>query len=122
MVNRAYENLPGQWQDFANLILGLWLAISPWFLSYAEGPAWNARLTGLAIAGVAASALVAYDLGKEWLYVILGVWVIVSPWFLGDSWSGAAFHNQLGVGVLVGFLALWLAGTTKDRSGLATRR
>jgi SPW repeat len=68
MVNRGDEYLPAQWQDSANLALGLWLAISPWILPYdGQEAVWNARLIGLAIAGVAASALVAYDLGKEWL-------------------------------------------------------
>jgi hypothetical protein len=118
MDNRAHENLPAQWQDSANLVLGLWLAISPWILPYVgEGAAWNTRLTGLAIAGVAASALVAYDLGKEWLNLILAIWLIVSPWFLGYSWEGAVFYNQLGVGALV-----WLATTTKDTGGPPTWR
>jgi hypothetical protein len=122
MVNRADENLPAQWQDTANLILGLWLAISPWFLTYAgPGAAWNARLAGLAIAALAVWALVDYESWKEWVNVILAAWLIVSPWFLDSNW-GPAFYNQLGVGILVGVLALWLTSTTTDSGGLATRR
>jgi hypothetical protein len=120
MVNRADENLPAQWQDSANVVLGLWLAVSPWILPYVSpGAAWNARLTGLAIAALAVAALAAYDLWKEWANVILAIWLVISPWVLGYSWQGAVFYNQLGVGVLVGALAFWLA---TDTGGLATRR
>jgi hypothetical protein len=73
MVHRSYEHSPAQWQ--ANLILGLWPAISPWIFPYlAQGVAWNARLTDLAIVGVAAPALVAYDLWNRWLNEILAIW------------------------------------------------
>jgi SPW repeat len=123
MVNRADENLPAQWQDTANLILGLWLAISPWFLTYASpGAAWNVRLAGLAIAAFAVWALVDYEPWKEWANVILAAWLIISPWFLDTSWLGPAFYNQVSVGILVGILALWLTATTTDSGGLATRR
>jgi hypothetical protein len=121
MVNRADQNWPAKWADSANLVLGLWLGISPWILPYVgQAAAWNARLSGLAIAGVAASALVTHDLGKELLNVILGVWLIVSPWLLGYSWEGAVFYHQLGVGSLV--LTLWLATAPTDSGGFATRR
>jgi hypothetical protein len=118
MVNRADENLLAQWQDSANLVLGLWLAISPWILPNAgQGAAWNAHLTGLVIAGVAAAALAAYDVWKETVNLILAIWLIVSPWFLGYSWQGAVFYNQLGVGFLLG--TLWLATPNTDTGGLA---
>jgi hypothetical protein len=124
MVNRVDEDLPAQWQDTVNLLLGIWLAVSPWILPYADhqGAAWNARLTGVAIIAAAAAALIAYEVWKEWVNVILAAWLIASPWILGYSGVGAAFYNQLVVGLLVGVLALWLAATTTNGSGLATRR
>jgi hypothetical protein len=124
MVQRVDENLPSQWQDSVNLILGIWLAVSPWILPYAglQGPAWNARITGLAIAVAAAAALMAYEVWKEWVNVLLAAWLIVSPWVFGYSEAGAPFYNQFIVGLAVGVLALWLVATTPDRGGLATRR
>jgi SPW repeat len=45
------QKLSSQWKDTANLVLGLWLAVSPWALSYAGGttPAWNAHIAGVII-------------------------------------------------------------------------
>jgi hypothetical protein len=124
MANTVDENLPAQWQDTVNLLLGIWLAVSPWILPYADHQvaAWNARLTGVAIVAAAAAALIAYELWKEWVNVILAAWLIVSPWFLGYTGLGAAFYNQLAVGLLVGVLALWLAGTATNGGRLTTRR
>jgi hypothetical protein len=121
LANKADEKLPTQWQDTLNLMLGIWLAVSPWILPYADQqvPAWNARVAGLAIAGAATAALIAYQLWEELVNVILAAWLIVSPWFLGFSGLEAAFYNQLAVGVLVGVLALWSAATTTDGGGLA---
>jgi hypothetical protein len=124
MVQRVDENLPSQWQDSVNLILGIWLLVSPWILPYAAlpGAAWNARLTGIAIALAAGAALTTYEVWKEWVNVLLAAWLIVSPWFLGYSDVGAPFYNQFIVGLAVGILALWMVATTPDRGGLATRR
>jgi hypothetical protein len=122
MANRADENLPAQWQDALNLMLGIWLAVSPWALSYSDHqvPAWNAHATGVAIAAASAAALIAYQIWEEWVNAILAAWLIISPWFLGYSGLEAAFYNQVVVGVLVGILALWSAATTTDHGGLAT--
>jgi hypothetical protein len=120
MANKTYENLPTQWQDTLNLMLGIWLVVSPWILPYADQqvPAWNARFSGLAIAAASAAALISYQIWQEWISVILAIWLVVSPWLLGYSWLEAAFYNQLGVGVLVAVLALWSAATTSG--GLPT--
>jgi hypothetical protein len=124
MANKVDEGLPAQWQDALNLMLGIWLAVSPWALGYSDGThqlaAWNAHATGVAIAGASAAALIAYHIWEEWVNAILAAWLIVSPWFLGYSGLEAAFYNQVGVGVLVGILALWAAATTSDTGGLAT--
>jgi hypothetical protein len=124
VANKVDENLPAPWQDTVNLMLGIWLAVSPWILPYANQhvPAWNARVTGVAIAAAAAAALIAYQLWQEWVNMILAAWLIVSPWFLGFSGLEPAFYNQLAVGVVVGILALWSAATTTHGDGLAARR
>jgi hypothetical protein len=57
------DNLGAQWNDSGNLVLVLWLAVSPWALSYAfeATPAWNAHIVGLVIAVAAFTALVAFQ-------------------------------------------------------------
>ena len=110
------EKLKDQWKDAANLVFGIWLAVSPWALSYAgeTTPAWNAHAVGVIIAVAALAALLAFQLWEEWVNMALGAWLIASPFVLGFTTSVAAMWNQLIVGLLVGILATWVAVTTSD--------
>ena len=108
--------LTAQWRDVANLILGLWLVISPWALSYMTMtvPTWNAIIVGVVIAVAAIGALVAFHTWEEWVNVVLAVWLIVSPFALDYASNVTVLWNQLIVGALVGVLALWAALTTPE--------
>jgi len=111
------DRLETHWRDAANLIIGLWLAISPWALSYAMHavPTWNALIVGVIIAVAAAGALVAFHKWEEWINVALAAWLIVSAFVLEfASNSSTVLWNQLVVGVLVGILALWTAISTPE--------
>ena len=110
------EKLTHHWRDVANLILGIWLAISPWALSYMADatPAWNAYIVGIVIAVAAAAAIMAFHQWEEWTNVALAIWLIVSPFLLGYAAHATALWNQIVVGVLVGGLALWTAVTTPE--------
>jgi hypothetical protein len=88
------------------LLTGVWVALSPWFLTLQNGGT-NANtvdlISGLAVAGLAAFALVsqrgfhALQLGSG----LLGVWLIIAgpilsekfsiadPMFWSNSWAGA---------------------------------
>jgi|SRR5882724_8171243 len=102
-----------RYRDAANLILGLWLAISPLALSYMteSTPALNANIVGVIIAVAAAAALISFHKWEEWVNVALGAWLIVSPFALDFASHADALWNQIIVGVLVGGLALWTAIT-----------
>jgi ABC-type uncharacterized transport system permease subunit len=110
------DRLTTQWRDVANLILGLWLVISPWALSYMMEtiPTWNAIIVGVVIAVAAIGALVAFHKWEEWVNVVLAVWLIVSPFALDYASHTTVLWNQIVVGVLVGILALWAALTTPE--------
>jgi len=47
------------WEEWVNLVLGVWLLLSPWILGYASesGLLWASTILGLMIAGLAAMAL-----------------------------------------------------------------
>lgn len=47
------------WEEWANLILGVWLILSPWILGYAaeKGLLWNSIIVGLAITVLSGLAL-----------------------------------------------------------------
>ena len=105
------NRLTTQWKDVVNLILGLWLIVSPWELSFntVETPTWNAWVIGVVIAVAAVAALVAFNKWEEWVEAVLGLWLIVSPFLLGFSALTHATWNQIIVGVIVGVLAIWSA-------------
>jgi hypothetical protein len=90
--------------DVANLVLGLCLALSPWFVDYSGQPAQNAVISGLVIAALSIAALAAFAQWEEWLNLLLGLWVLVSPWALGFQGTTAATVH-IGVGILVAALA-----------------
>ena len=108
------DRLATHWRDAANLNIGLWLAISPWALSYAMHavPTWNALIVGVIIAVAAAGALVAFHKWEEWINVALAAWLIVSAFVPEFASNATVLWNQLVVGVLVGILALWTAIST----------
>ncbi|HEX5328361.1 MAG TPA: SPW repeat protein [Acetobacteraceae bacterium] len=109
-------------QDWINLILGIWLFISPWVLQFGSGvavsqpvagapggpihavhhAAWNAWVLGVIVGLVALSALSRVELWEEWLNLLLGAWIFASPWALGFAGViGAASWDHWVVGALV---------------------
>lgn len=104
-------NRNDQWQDIINLILGIWLFVSPWVLGYSTAgtAAWNAWIIGVVVFVLSATSLAAFRQWEEWINVVLGIWLIVSPWVLTFSTLRNAAANQVIVGIIVGLLALWCA-------------
>lgn len=122
-MSQFWEKIARQWKDVANLVLGIWLVLSPWILAYAAEPtaAWNAYVLGVIIAVAAVAALIAFHEWEEWVNAVFGAWLIVSPWVLGFSALTAAVGNQVVVGVLVGALAIWSVFTGRAHQRLATK-
>ena len=115
-MSTLIDRLTTHWRDAANLVLGLWLVISPWVLSYATEtiPTGNAFIVGVIIAVAAAAAFIAFHKWEEWVNVVLAAWLIVSPFALDYASHATILWNQLIVGALVGILALWTALTTPE--------
>ena len=115
------------WQDPLNLILGIWMIVSPWVLRYqtdmtlnavmSNAATSNAVLLGILIAAAALVALFRVMAWEEWVNVVLGVWLVISPWVLGFSSLATAMWNAVIVGIVVAVLALWALGTDKDIGG-----
>jgi hypothetical protein len=119
-MERLSESLKLHWPDGLNLLLGVWLVVSPWILGftgvkYAPG---NAYVVGVIIAVAAVSALLAFHEWEEWVNIILGVWLVITPWLFGFGTLApttetlaafAATWNFVIVGLLVVGLAAWSA-------------
>jgi K+ transporter len=97
------------WQDWLDMVLGLWLAVSPWIIDFADSDpaaARNALIVGIAIAVLSALTFLAYHVVEEWVDVILGVWLIISPWIVSGSRDAAVVADF----VIVGAVVLALSG------------
>ena len=112
------------WQDWGNLVLAVWLFISPWVLNFANaapapsgvaGPetnaSWNAWILAVIIAVVAIAAIARLMTWQQWVNLVLGVWLFISPWVLGFSGSMNAAWDHRIVGVLVALLSIWNLST-----------
>jgi len=113
-TDKFTDKMTHQWRDAANLILGVWLAVSPMALGYMTDttPALNANVVGIVIAVAAAAALISFHMWEEWVNMALAVWLIVSPFVLDYVSHSNALWNQIVVGLLVGGLALWTTVTS----------
>jgi len=118
-----------RWQDWSNLVLGLWVFASPWVLQLATATnagasgaptsnvaTWNLAAIGIAIAALAAMALFAFQAWEEWTNLTLGAWLFASPWALGFGSSTLLLWNAVIVGTLVVGLAGWALALPQDSS------
>lgn len=127
----ARRTRSNRWEDWANLVLAIWLFISPWVLQFGSGvnaqpgsepvgmvgtAAWNAWVMAVLIFLVALSAISRMELWQEWLNLIFGAWVIAAPWALGFIPLRAASADHWGVGALVFLISLWSLMAARDRS------
>ncbi|MBI2584505.1 MAG: SPW repeat protein [Rhodospirillales bacterium] len=114
------------WQDWLNVILGLWIFVLPWSVLHpmaagagattgaTVGAMWNLYIVGSLIAVVAAMALVAFKAWEEWINLVLGGWLVISPWVVGFSTSTLLMWNAVIVGALVVLFAGWSAVPASD--------
>ena len=116
-----------RWQDWANLVLAIWLFISPWVLQFGSGStvpppgaggggapiaetsnaAWNAWVLGVIVFLVALSAIGRMEFWQEWINLLLGIWVFVAPWVLGFLQLAAASWDHWVVGALIFLISIW---------------
>lgn len=96
-----------RWQDWASFALGLWLAVSPWALGYAnvEAATANAAFVGLAIALGSHFEVSFDDNTVEWFNMAAGLWLVLAPFLLGFGAEALATVNSIAVGTLVAALA-----------------
>jgi hypothetical protein len=97
--------------DVYNLVLGLFLFLSPWLFAYVRRTAsTDIWVSGALVVLVSIAAIIAFSQWDEWINLALGIWLIVSPWVLGFTHT-KAMHVSIAVGIAVAYLAileLWL--------------
>jgi len=99
------------WQDWMNAALGVWLFLSPMIgLGELESAlAWNAYISGVAIALVAVAGITSPQRFAEGVNLVLGLWVALFAIVTGSGTSAEGVYatgNQITVGAIVAVLAL----------------
>jgi hypothetical protein len=121
MVTRSRSST-GKWQDWINLILAVWLFISPWVLGFFPGGAvasmpasWTAWVLGVVIAVFSIAALYKAQPWEEWINLIAGVLLFISPLvFSYYTTTIVGMWNALIVGALVFILSIWDLNTQRE--------
>jgi hypothetical protein len=105
--------------DIYKLVLGGFVAISPWLFAFRyEGARVASVASGLLVVTLSIVALIAFADWEEWVVLALGLWLIASPWALHFP-AGAAMKIHVGTGLLLVYLAgleLWLIHYHHDPS------
>lgn len=112
-----------RWQDWVNLLLGVWLFLSPWVLAYTTAPtiaAWNAWVLGVALVVFSAIAVSMPQMWEEVINVLIGIWMIISPWVLGFTGTRSAEANAVIVGIVAIVLAAWAMTLARREPSHAT--
>jgi SPW repeat len=106
---------PQHWQDWANLLLGICVFLSPWAIGRHVGSAVisNYVIVGIATSFLAIAALVAFRPWKEWIDLVLGAWLVVSPWLVGFSAVNALMWNAVLIGAFI-IVCAWCALSDKQ--------
>jgi hypothetical protein len=96
-----------EWQDWANLLIGIWLFASPITLGFLDDPA---EVRSAVVVGFLVVAAEVFTLGplrfvEEWINIGLGAWLLLSAWALDTAPVGRV--NSLACGVLLIALAIY---------------
>jgi hypothetical protein len=96
------------WQDWTDLVLGIWLFLSPWFVGGGGSFTWNAWLLGAASVVVTIWALAApRHMAAEVIVGLFGIWLFLTPWLFGFSSLAGQAWNMWIVGILFVALPIW---------------
>jgi hypothetical protein len=98
-----------RWQDWAVLVAGLVLALTPiWFNPGTTGAVWAMVILGGGLVVLSVWSLAMPEmLASEWAHAVVGVLAFLAPWAFGFSGvSGAAWTSWL-LGAITVVLGLW---------------
>ncbi|HEY9523755.1 MAG TPA: SPW repeat protein [Thermopolyspora sp.] len=111
-----------QMADGLLMVAGLFLAISPWVVGFANLTPLtvNNLITGIAVTVLALgfSSVFGRMYGIAWVAPLIGIWTIIAPWVISGDMSNA---RTIWTNVIVGAVIL-LLGLTAQGLGMARGR
>lgn len=120
---RASITPVGQALEALAIIVGLYLAASPWIVGFNVFPtlAINNLITGIAYAVLIGGFGPAFESthARGWAASVIGLWTIIAPWCVFGS---PAIAKNVASNVVAGFLALCLALAMSSLTRVEVRR
>jgi hypothetical protein len=106
-----------RWQEWINLLLGVWMLIAPMMLGFQYQPH-EARNTAWILGGILFTFTQAANYftqpWKEGINIALGLCLVASPWVVGYLDQEIATNNAVIIGGVVIALAVWTLGLELD--------
>jgi hypothetical protein len=105
-----HDAAPARTASSVNILLGLWLIVSPWAFDYSGKSAVLCSVTVGALIALLAAARVASlhdSAGLSAINLLLAFWTVASPWAYQYGTNEGAMLNNIIVGILVASLASW---------------
>jgi hypothetical protein len=118
------------WEDWAGMLLGVLIILSPWFPTQAGHEVVDANRSyvilntftvGMLVFGLAQLEYIALQRWEEVAAIVLGLWLVASPYIFGYSGDGMLrfYDSSLGgLVVLLGALQLWQDWNLNDQDML----
>ena len=107
-------------QDRIEIVVGIWLLVSPWVLGYAvpfAAAAACASIVGVAVLIISIDDLRFPNALEEWMSVALGTALMASPWIVDYSNIEVATTNALLSGLAIAAMAVWSLWLPKEPMG-----
>jgi hypothetical protein len=123
---RGAGTASGSGHAWLQLILGIWLFLSPWVLGFAAAlhaaapgmpnspgatgsyAVWDAWILGGLVAVAALSRIVRLALWQDHVILVLGAWIFAAPWVLGfHHWSPVAGWDHWITGLFLFLISAW---------------
>lgn len=109
---------PAAWASWINVLIGIWIAASPWVLGHAGTSALvtdGTLVVGALIAIAGLYGALTWYTWPNWMNVVLGGWLIISPYISAFSTESAlARGSSVASGIAVIIFAL-IAGLSKPQ-------
>lgn len=129
MSDLGFLKIHRTWEDWCGMLLGMLIALSPWFPTQQGEVAdagrslvvLNTVMVGIVVFGLAQLEYVSLQRWEEVAGIIAGVWLILSPYLLGYHGDGLLrfYHSCFGaLVVLLSTLQLWQDWQLSDQDML----
>lgn len=106
-----------RWMSGLNIVLGIWVIVSPWVLNFTTGASKvNSVIFGAAIIVFGLIREAAPRLNwSSWINFLVGIWLVISPFILQLN-GAAAYWNLIIIGAIVAINSYANASTEISQS------